>query len=64
MYIFQVNGKQKKRGKKKQKEKKKQRKIKVARTLKIMKRNPHVSVVIISMNGSTFLIKCRASEIR
>ena len=63
MSIFQVNRKQKKRGEKKQKKKKKkkQRKIKVARTLKIMKRNPHVSVVIISMNGSTFLIKCRAS---
>ena len=40
--------------------KKKQRKIEVARTLKIMK-NPHISVVIISINGSTFLIKCRAS---
>ena len=63
MSIFQVNRKQKKRGEKKQKKKKKkkQRKIEVARTLKIMKRNPHIFVVIISMNGSTFLIKCRAS---
>ena len=51
-----------KRGKKEAKgKKKKQRKIKVARTLKIMKRNPHISVVIISINSSTFLIKCRAS---
>ena len=50
-----------KRGEKRSEREKKQRKIEVARTLKIMKRNPHVSVVIISINGSTFLIKCRAS---